>query len=110
MQAVSLRWQLWPHLKVALFIVFDSFFYSGQYWALPLQVSCWLSRWSESPGALTHSLVHVGRQGPEGLVLVVQHEQGVSNDTHIEALLYQFGLYQFERAGDLQGILQRQWL
>lgn len=26
MQAVSLRWQLWPHLKVALFIVFDSFF------------------------------------------------------------------------------------
>lgn len=72
----------------------------SQHWALPLQMSCGLARWSESPGSIAHSLVHVHCQGPEGLGLVVQHEQGVSNYAYIEALTHQAGLHQFECACD----------
>lgn len=62
---------------------------SSQHWALPLQMSWGLAKWSESPSSIAHSLVHVHREGPEGLGLVVQHEQGVSNDADIEALARQ---------------------
>lgn len=106
-KAVLLGWQLLVHFKVAQFIIsFDS----GQHWILPLQMSCCLARWSEFPGTVTHSLVCVRSQGPKGLGLVVQHEQGISNDAHVEALTHQLRLHQFERACDLQRVLQGQWL
>ena len=71
-------------------------------------MSSGLAKWSESPGSTADSLVHVNRQGLEGLGLIVQHEQGVSNDVYIEALTCQMGLHQFERACDCQSVLQGQ--
>lgn len=65
-----------------------------------------LARWSELPSPFTHGLVYVCCQGPEGLGPGVQYEQGVTDDTHIKALTHQAGLHQFERARDLQCVLQ----